>query len=201
MPITMQCNPDTPGAEPDNFHGKELFTLTTHHGLVLSLFERNGYDDSDFCAVVWNPEKAACETITYASTRGWTYANGATIDATPEVVAAARAWNETERAKILGRIKNASALIPAIGDTVTVKITRGKNKIFNGKNGRVFWIGDGYGYNAPPRAGVEIDGQKVFFNAANLYAAPATSWAEGIQELKAAQYWANHAPNVLFYSI
>ena len=44
---------------------------------------------SDFYAVVWTGERLT--SVEYATTRGWTYANGATIDATDEVKAAAAA--------------------------------------------------------------------------------------------------------------
>lgn len=70
-----------------------LWTWDTHVGLCLSDFERNGYDDSDFIMVVWNPEKGAPEQICFASTRGWSYPSyGSKPDATPEVRAAYDAW-------------------------------------------------------------------------------------------------------------
>lgn len=69
----------------------------THVGLVLSLGEDNGYDDSDFWAIVWDPQKGQTERITYASTRGWTYDLGASIDATDEVKAAYAAKQAYDR--------------------------------------------------------------------------------------------------------
>src|SRR5215469_6460049 len=44
----------------------QIVLWDTHTGLCLSEFERNGYDDSDFFMVVWNPEKAQPETIMFA---------------------------------------------------------------------------------------------------------------------------------------
>lgn len=54
---------------------------TTYEGAVLDVYERNGYDDSDFYAIVWDAEKGQIEHVMYATTRGWTYCNGASIDA------------------------------------------------------------------------------------------------------------------------
>lgn len=65
----------------------------THKGLCLYDYEKNGYDDSDFCMVVWNEEKQQPEHITFASTRGWTYPLYSSYpDATPEVKAKYEAW-------------------------------------------------------------------------------------------------------------
>jgi hypothetical protein len=70
----------------------EIWLYDTHVGLCLEDFERNGYDDSDFCMKVWNPETRCVETIEFASTRGWSYpCYGSKPDATPEVAAAANA--------------------------------------------------------------------------------------------------------------
>lgn len=70
-----------------------LWTWETHVGLCLSQYERNGYDDSDFYMVVWNPEKSEPETIMFASTRGWSYPSYASyVDATDEVKAAYAAY-------------------------------------------------------------------------------------------------------------
>ncbi|MGE4526573.1 MAG: hypothetical protein AB7D24_11890 [Sphaerochaeta sp.] len=56
------------------------FMETTHDGLVISTGEHNWYDDSDFFAIVWNPEKQVEEEITYATTRFPTYGNYAEVD-------------------------------------------------------------------------------------------------------------------------
>lgn len=204
MPIIMQCEPNDPGAKPaQGFPG--VFVRETHTGMVVSLYERNGYDDSDFLAVIWNPETKGCETITYATTRGWTYANGARIDASPEVIEAARQWQAAQVNECRQTIGTHAARIPANGSRVIVRLSRGKNKHLDGKTGIVFWIGEGYGYNAPPRAGVEIEGQRYFLGSANLYAiendtAAPYSWAEAITKLAAAKYWTNQRP-ALSYSI
>lgn len=53
---------------------------TTHEGLVIYEGEHNHYDDSDFYAIVWNPEKKVEEEIIYASTRYPSYGNRAVVD-------------------------------------------------------------------------------------------------------------------------
>lgn len=60
---------------------------TAYIGRVLSTGEVNGYDDSDFYAIVWNDERQTAERIVYATTRAWTYDRSASVDATPEVLA------------------------------------------------------------------------------------------------------------------
>jgi len=130
--------------------GREI----THEGLVLGTFEANGYHDSDFYAVVWNPATNAPEHVWYGSTSSWTYHNGVTVDATPEVRAAATAWY---RAHMLDREMarvNAAARAPRKGKTVRSLTTRGKNA---GVRGVVRWIGDGqYG----KRVGVAVEGEE-----------------------------------------
>ena len=65
---------------------------SSYVGAVLETYERNGYDDSDFLAVVWDGEQVT--TREYASTRGWTYHNAASVDATPQVREAALACGD-----------------------------------------------------------------------------------------------------------
>lgn len=65
----------------------------THHGLCLSEREANFYDDSDFYMRVWDVETQSIKEICFASTRGWTYpCLGSYVDATPEIVALATAY-------------------------------------------------------------------------------------------------------------
>ena len=87
--ITKERYPDCP---PTCKNHEGLYMETTFVGCVISTRERNGYDDSDFYATVWNEEKQAPESIEYATTRGWTYPNSAIVDATPEVLAKYRAY-------------------------------------------------------------------------------------------------------------
>jgi hypothetical protein len=62
----------------------------SYQGAVLAVRERNFYDDSDFYAVVWDGQ--TLKSVTYGTTRAWTYPNHAEVDATPEVLEAVRNW-------------------------------------------------------------------------------------------------------------
>lgn len=129
---------------------RPLYLETTHKGLVLALGENNYYDDSDFYAEVWNPEKKGVDKVYYASTRGWTYPNGASVDATPEVCEAYEAMvranreatqerlriqREERMAREEERNRKLEALRKRIGSDVELK--RAKKNIV----GRLFWVG------------------------------------------------------------
>ena len=74
-----------------------LILSESHQGLCLQDREANGYDDSDWYMLVWNPEKGAPEEVLFASTRGWSYPCYASQpDATPEVRAAYEAWRQAD---------------------------------------------------------------------------------------------------------
>lgn len=100
MAILENCNADTPGAyaliQRDGAGWKNAvcpnaYVRETHHGLVLGTGERNGYDDSDFTATVWNEDKQDVEVIVYATTRYPTYHLYARVDASAEVMERYRA--------------------------------------------------------------------------------------------------------------
>lgn len=77
------------GERPVKLGPNVYATYESHHGLCIEDFERNGYDDSDWYMVVWNPEKRETETILFASTRGWSYpCYGSKPDASPETLEA-----------------------------------------------------------------------------------------------------------------
>jgi hypothetical protein len=158
-----------------------LYMETTHVGLVLSLGENNGYDDSDFYAIVWNPELGATERIEYATTRGWTYPNSAWVDATPEVQAAYEAYRARLAEERRVQLEMEEARTPRVGKSVMVM--RGR-KIPIGTVGVVFWAGadkfrtrlyenpnrwmlaDVMILDAPERIGITLpDGGKVFIAA------------------------------------
>ena len=94
MPITTMCSATDDGAVDVTSQWKsssssadfKLFTRQQYVGCVLETFERNGMEDSDFMAVVWDEQAQCVKTIQYATTRAWTYCNGAVVDATPDVV-------------------------------------------------------------------------------------------------------------------
>lgn len=161
--------------EPDKHWGENVtgWLRISHEGLVLSTGEHNWYGDSDFYAVVWDDEKGEPREIEYASTRGWTYANSATVDATPEIQAKHDAWqreNERKAREVRQAIEEAT---PRAGKTV--KVIKGR-KVPKGTVAKVVWYGAGriYGGSArqqgtpPMRVGLDIDGERVFTAASNV---------------------------------
>ena len=107
------------------------YVLTFFAGRVLSIGEHNRYHDSDFFAMVWTdggPKK-----IEYASTRGWSYFNGAKTDATPEVLKAYGVWQEDQRRLAVAAKQRRDeqrakirAAMPAFGQTWQVESKRSK---------------------------------------------------------------------------
>src|SRR5262245_10450625 len=170
MAITMMCDPAVPGAVRDDYWSgvakTDIWRVTTHEGLVLELREMNGYDDSDFYAVVWNDAKGEPERVEYASTRGWTYPNGAAVDATPEVVAKYEAYLEALAATSRAAAAEREAKTLKVGRKAkTVRNVRGKHAIEAGVEGTVFWIGTDR-FNGRGRVGFAADdGRKVFIAA------------------------------------
>jgi hypothetical protein len=196
MAIRMMCNEDHPGAVRDDHWsretGKDIFLVESHKGLVISTGEVNGYNDSDFFAIVWNAEKGTCERIEYASTRGWTYPNSATVDATPEVLAAYKAFCDQQDEAARARARAREAATPKVGRRVriTKAVTRskdGKNNCAIGEEGELVFVGaDDFNrvgrYMTPMqralhatwkdpreglRIGVKLEGRRVYINAMN----------------------------------
>lgn len=62
---------------------------TSYVGAVLATYEVNMLNDSDFGAIVYDADSDSLKTVLYGSTAYWTYHNGATVDASPEVEALA----------------------------------------------------------------------------------------------------------------
>lgn len=80
----------------DKKQGDTLYE--THHGLCLYDYERNGYDDSDWYMVVWDPVTKTSKDVFFATTRGWSYPCYASkADATPEIRAEYAAYVEYSR--------------------------------------------------------------------------------------------------------
>jgi hypothetical protein len=158
MSIHMMSNKDDYTYIIDKFSGWDnekngpLYMKESHKGLVISKGEMNGYDDSDFYAIVWNPEKKETERIVYASTRGWTYPNGAIVDASPEVLEEYSKWS-AECVRIeQEKVRELEAKNPIKGKKVRV-ISGYK---YLNKEGVIFWRGTNKfktyfknGYNHP----------------------------------------------------
>lgn len=103
-------------------------------GAVLDIYERNGRDDSDFVAIVWDEAAGKVRDVEYGTTRFWTYNNSAGVDATEEVKAKAAAyWLARHRATVEVSLRRKYAS-PYVGAAVTV--IRGR-KVPKGSTGTV----------------------------------------------------------------
>lgn len=97
-------------------HPNEV-VVTFATGRVLYLREANYSDDSDFYATYMTNEGEFVE-VCYGTTRGWSYANGAIVDATPEVREAYRRCQRSKAAESKLRMRRErSARIKAAGIT------------------------------------------------------------------------------------
>ena len=86
---------DRPEAEWNEYW--KVWTWLTHVGLCVRDREMNGYDDSDFYMLVYNPDHTddfdMFKEIMFATTRGWSYpAMGSAPDASPEVMKKYEDW-------------------------------------------------------------------------------------------------------------
>lgn len=140
-----------------------------HEGAVLGTRVHSWIDDDDYYAIVWDDETEQPREVMYATTRWWTYGNGATVDATPERMAKWEAWQRDQReAERLQRLEEEAAQ-PAIGKRV--KVVKGR-KVPIGTEAEVFWYGlDRYAANrgrTAYRVGLEVDGEQVFIAAQNV---------------------------------
>lgn len=161
--------------------GTDVWTWDTHSGLCIQDTERNGYDDSDFYMLVWNPAKKCAESIMFATTRGWSYPSyGSKPDATPEVMAEYNAWRaEQDRlafnAQETDRVANPDPDDMPFGTRVRLlKSSRKgcKTPYVAGEVGEVlgqYWFGTFYvnGYQARNRFNGRLglrmaDGRKVY---------------------------------------
>src|SRR5215471_21334178 len=158
------------GELPKDKYGHPLVVgwSQTYAGAVLMKYERNGYDDSDFFAVVYDEATNSLKHVEYASTRGYTYDCGAKVDATDEVRAKAR---ELVRAAALSRFADAAAREarePEKGKRV--RVTKGR-KVAVGTEGTVVWKGvDAYKskYGSTHyRVGVKDDAGTVHWTSAD----------------------------------
>jgi hypothetical protein len=167
MSIKLEVTAQEQGAIPFQHNGNTHYLAETYVGLVLSVYENNGRDDSDFYAVVWNPEKEVVQSVLYASTRGGSYFNNATVDATEEVFVAARTYQAKKRAELNAEYEAKREAAQPVGKTAVITVKRGKRKELDGCCGKVFWIGND-AYNKGKRVGIEINNVKHFFPASNV---------------------------------
>jgi hypothetical protein len=154
------------GSNPETDTGEDFYSVT-YKERVLYRGEHNYYDDSDFYAIVWDDKQGKPVEVTYATTRGWTYNNSATVDATPYIVALWDAYKATQRAEYEATLAAKEAATPSEGKTV--RVVHGR-KVPIGTVGEVFWYGvRSYHGNEVTRVGLKCaDGSKVFTSAGNV---------------------------------
>lgn len=140
-----------------------------YEGAVLQTYERNGYDDSDFMAVVFDTKTGTVKDVEYASTR---YAGGgsATVDATDDIRAAAqRVLFEERIAATIEHYRNAAREID-MGKRVCVTPTKaGKDRKLGGKDvkagtiGKVVFVGDDRYRRGAKRFGILTEtGERIY---------------------------------------
>lgn len=138
-------------------------------GLVLGDREWNCYDDSDFYAVIWDPEKRRPFAAVFNTTRY--YSTGrCQIDATDEVRAAYDAWYAEKAQCELGAEMAEETMTPHVGKRV--KVVKGR-KIPKGTEGVVTWYGEdrwnpdvryGRGHYVPSRMAAFLDDNSDRYN-------------------------------------
>jgi hypothetical protein len=146
-----------------------LYMETTYVGAVLDCREENHYDDSDFYAVCWDEAQGKIVRVDYATTRGWTYPNGAAVDATPEVLAKAAEWNRKQLVEAYVSRDQRKAKEVKFGRWV--KVVSG-HKVPKGTVGEVGWqgsFGGGRNFGGNKRVGLRLkDGSMVFTSESNV---------------------------------
>jgi len=146
--------------------------VESYKGCVLAEYENNGYNDSDFFAVVWDIENQCVKTIEYGSTRhAGSY--GCVIDATPEIRALAELAKQ--KAKESYRIEQEFqfAKLADKGKIVVIHgFKRGKKVSLNGLQGEVFWVGANkfapHWEKHSRSVGIKIGEEKVFVDNSNV---------------------------------
>lgn len=146
--------------------------MISYEGRVVRTGEMNGYDDSDFYAVV-QMDDGSFGRIEYGTTRSWTYMNSAVVDASPEVVAAYKAaeqrayearvaWAAEEEAKVAREGREVEVIEP-------VRKHKSNRRIEAGERGVVFRrVVDGFKssrWATVYRVGVELaDGTRRYMD-------------------------------------
>ena len=109
-------------------------------GCVVKEWERNGYDDSDFYAIVYNPDTNNFDTVEWGTTRCASigYGDNCVVDATPEVLAKYKIYTDDLLATAKIESDKIESATPRVGKTVRSLTSRGKAYQ---KSGVVFWVG------------------------------------------------------------
>jgi hypothetical protein len=146
--------------ERDGGHAEIIETKETYVGRVLETYEENGYNDSDFYAIVWDDETNSLIHKQFATTRFYSNGYGAKIDATPEIVEKATAERKTRFLK--SAIENDEETAKTVAKGKMVEINRGRKN--RGIIGEVFWVGnpDKFSYYAKEHrsVGIKLDDER-----------------------------------------
>lgn len=130
--------------------------VEAYSGCVLETYERNGSNDSDFIAIVWDGN--GMKEVEYDTTRCGGYGS-AVVDATPDIIRKARRiMYQFHLYRIKRRVAEA-ALEPKKGKLVRVE--RGRK--YKGLTGKIFWIGVNQFKRDSYNVGVEQDDGTRFF--------------------------------------
>jgi hypothetical protein len=147
----------------------------THIGQVIAKREQNLYDDSDFLALVWEPDASEPRWIEYASTRYHSYSNHAEVDAPAELRCRYEAHQATVAQESCATKQRCDAATPTKGKRV--RVTRGR-KIPRGTEGVVFWYGQQTEFGAFYRNGYKAAARDRR-NLVNSLAPPADGIKDG----------------------
>lgn len=135
-------------------------TKESYVGRVLETYEENGYNDSDFYAIVWDDETESIIHKQYATTRFYSNGYGAKIDATPEVIEKATAERKARFLK--SAIEKDEETAKTVAKGKMVEINRGRKN--RGIIGEVFWVGnpDKFSYYAKEHrsVGIKLDDER-----------------------------------------
>jgi len=146
--------------ERDGGHAEIIETKETYVGRVLETYEENGYNDSDFYAIVWDDETNSLIHKQFATTRFYSNGYGAKIDATPEIVEKATA--ERKNRFLKSAIENDEEKAKTITKGKMVEINRGRKN--RGIIGEVFWVGnpEKFSYYAKEHrsVGIKLDDER-----------------------------------------
>lgn len=146
--------------ERDGGHAEIIETKETYVGRVLETYEENGYNDSDFYAIVWDDETNSLIHKQFATTRFYSNGYGAKIDATPEIIEKATAERKTRFLK--SAIEKDEETAKTVAKGKMVEINRGRKN--RGIIGEVFWVGnpDKFSYYAKEHrsVGIKLDNER-----------------------------------------
>ncbi len=139
---------------------------TRYVGRVLNWYERNGYDDSDWYAEVWDSEKQQIEQVLFMTTRCGC-SGVAECDATDQVLREVYRRNKAACRHDFRKFNEQQAKTIRKGDTV--RIVKGR-KVPKGTEATVFWTGivyNQYSREHESRIGIEVNGDRIFIAAEN----------------------------------